>query len=223
MLLLGIDDSGRGPVIGPMILAGCLITPEIAEEFKKLGIKDSKQLTPKRRDMLAEIIKEKSENFEIVIVHPKEIDQSPEKGLNLNDLEAVKCAQIINTINKGYGKIKVAVDCPSPNLGKWQDYLKRHVEELSNLDISCEHKADINHIACSAASILAKTTRDAEIEKIKERIGENFGSGYPSDPLTVRFLEKHARNSEYHGIFRESWATWKNAISIATQKSLKEF
>jgi ribonuclease HII len=223
MLVLGIDDSGRGPVIGPMILAGCLINTETNEHLKKAGVKDSKQITPKRREMLSNLIKGKAETFEIIMVHPKEIDSKTGLGINLNDLEALKCAEIINKINKGYGKIRVVIDCPSPNITKWTEYLKMKIDNLSNLEISCEHKADQNHIAVSAASILAKTARDAEIEKIKQRIGENFGSGYTSDPLTMHFLEKNARNEDLHGIFRETWATWKTALANATQKKLGEF
>jgi ribonuclease HII len=223
MLVLGIDDSGRGPIIGPMILAGCLVTTEAHETLKKLGVRDSKQLTPLRRQVLANMIRERAETFEITIVHPKEIDSKTGLGLNLNDLEAIKCAEIINKVNKGYGKIKVIIDCPSPNITKWTEYLKMKIDNLSNLEISCEHKADQNHVAVSAASILAKITRDAEIEKIKEKIGENFGSGYTSDPLTIRFLEKHARNSDLHGIFRETWSTWKNALANASQKRLGEY
>ncbi|MEK6906124.1 MAG: ribonuclease HII, partial [Nanoarchaeota archaeon] len=116
MLTLGIDDAGRGPVIGPMVLAGCLVDEEAEKEFKKLGVKDSKQLTQKRREYLSCIIKEKSENFEVVISHPEEIDGSNYEGIDLNKLEAIKVAEIINKINKGYQKIKVVVDCPSPNI-----------------------------------------------------------------------------------------------------------
>jgi ribonuclease HII len=220
MLTLGIDDAGRGPVIGPMVLAGCLINDEIAKEFKDKGIKDSKQLTPKRREFLAKYIKERAETFEVVIIHPHEIDDQSFNGINLNDVEAIATANIINAINKAQGKIRVVVDCPSPNLGKWGDFLKTKVENHSNLDISCEHKADINHIACSAASIIAKTIRDSEIEKIKESIKENFGSGYPSDPLTCEFLEKHGQKYKDKKIFRTTWSTWKDACARQEQKKL---
>ena len=98
MLKLGIDDAGRGPVIGPMILAGCLINEDVEKELKKLGVKDSKQLTPKRREFLAEIIKEKAETFEIIIIHPEEIDGKNSEGVKLNEVEAFACARIINKI-----------------------------------------------------------------------------------------------------------------------------
>jgi ribonuclease HII len=220
MLILGIDDAGRGPVIGPMILAGCLITSEIEKEFKKLGVKDSKQLTPKRRESLAVIIKEKAETFEISMAFPSEIDGKNGEGIKLNELEAIKSAEIINKINKGLNKVKVVVDCPSPNIAKWTDYLKTKIDNLSNLEVLCEHKADINHIAVSAASILAKSTREKEMDKLKQKYGNEIGSGYSSDPATCKFLEKHAQKYKNDGIFRQTWATWKNSCAVNEQKHL---
>ncbi len=220
MLILGIDDAGRGPVIGPMILAGCLITKETEKEFKKLGITDSKKLTQKQRESFEKIIQEKAETFEIGIAFPKEIDNSNYNGIKLNELEAIKTANIINKINKGYSKIKVVVDCPSVNLSKWQDFLKTKIKNLTNLEISCEHKADQNHIAVSAASILAKSTREKEMQKLKEKYGNEIGSGYTSDPATIKFIEKYAIKHKDKKIFRETWATWKNAVNKIGQKTL---
>ena len=219
MITLGIDDAGRGPVIGPMILAGCLIDDETEKEFRKLGIKDSKQLTQKRREVLAEKIKEKAETFEVQIVSPAIIDKSVEKN-DLNGLEAVVAARIINKINKGYSKIKIVIDCPSVSITKWQDFLKTKVDNLSNLEISCEHKADKNHISVAAASILAKCTREKEMTKLKEIYGDEIGSGYCSDPLTCKFLGKHAHKYEDKGIFRKTWSTWKRIVSSSKQKRL---
>ena len=221
MLKLGIDDAGRGPVIGPMVLAGCLINEETEKEFKKLVVKDSKQLTYKRREFLAEIIQEKAETFEIVVIHPEEIDSKNLEGVNLNDVEAFACARIINKINKGFGKITVILDCPSTNITKWKDFLKTKVSDLSNLEVVCEHKADINHIAVSAASILAKSAREKEMEKLKEKYGKEIGSGYPSDPATCNFLEKYGQKHKKDGIFRQTWSTWKKACSKKEQKKLE--
>ena len=220
MLKLGIDDAGRGPVIGPMVLAGCLISEETEKEFKKLGVKDSKQLTDKRREFLAEIIREKALTFEIVVIHPEEIDGKKAEGVNLNDVEAFACARIINKINRGFGEITVILDCPSTNITSWKDFLKTKIENLSNLDVVCEHKADVNHIAVSAASILAKSTREKEMMKLKEKYGNEIGSGYSSDPATAKFVEKNLKKYDDHGIFRKSWATWKTAVGRQEQKKL---
>jgi len=220
MLILGIDDAGRGPVIGPMILAGCLLDKSAEAELKKLGVKDSKQLTAKRREFLAEVIREKAEAFEVVIIYPDEIDTESENGTKLNEVEAFACAKIINKINKGFGRMKVVVDCPSVSLVKWSDFLRARVKNLSNLEISCEHKADKNHVAVSAASILAKSEREKEIGKLKEKYGEEIGSGYTSDPLTQKFLEKYASKHKDKGIFRKTWITWKNAYGNLKQRTL---
>ncbi|MEK6875500.1 MAG: ribonuclease HII [Nanoarchaeota archaeon] len=221
MLKLGIDDAGRGPVIGPMVLAGCLIDEEIEKEFKGLGVKDSKQLTNKRREFLADIIRQKSLAFEIILIHPNEIDGHNYHGVNLNHVEAIASAEIINKINKGFNKISVIIDCPSVSITKWQDFVKTKISNLSNLEISCEHKADANHISVSAASILAKSVREIEMEKLKERYGTEIGSGYCSDPTTMNFLKKFVTKYKEDGIFRQTWSTWKTASSCESQKRLE--
>lgn len=208
-----------------MILTGCLADEEIESEFKKLGVKDSKKLTAKRREILAEEIKKKAIAFEITITHPQEITARNHIGINLNKLEAIKSAEIINNItrNKGADKIIVYIDCPSPNINAWQSYLESHINNKENLEIHCEHKADVNHVSCSAASVIAKVTRDAEIEKIKEKIGKDFGSGYPNDPLTCKFLAEYSEKHKNDGIFRETWQTWKDVCGKKEQKKLGEF
>ena len=206
-----------------MVLAGCLADERIESEFKKLEVKDSKKLTAKRREILAEEIKRKAIAFEITITHPQEITARNHVGVNLNKLEAIKSAEIINKLNKGADKIVVYIDCPSPNIHAWQRYLESHISNKENLEIHCEHKADVNHVSCSAASIIAKVTRDAEIEKIKEKIGVDFGSGYSSDPVTCQFLKDYAQKHKKDGIFRETWQTWKNVCKKKEQKRLEEF
>jgi ribonuclease HII len=220
MMNLGIDDAGRGPVVGPMILAGVLIDPKHEKELTLLGVKDSKQLTQKRRVFLAEKIKEVAEDFAVVITKATEIDFKSESGTNLNDLEAIKAAKIVNKLNKGKGKIKLIVDCPSTGIEKWKDFLKAKIEDLSNLNVACEHKADKNHVSVAAASILAKCAREEEMDKIREEYGKEIGSGYTSDPLTIKFLAKFAEKHQDKGIFRKTWKTWKRAIEKLGQRTL---
>ncbi len=224
-LILGIDDAGRGPVIGPMVLAGCLIDEATEKEFKKLGVKDSKQLTPKRRGFLADMVREKAKDFEVIVVYPDEIESNNLEGIKLNEVEAIACADIINKINASQNnngtRIKVVIDCPSTGINKWKDYLKTKIKDLSNLEIVCEHKADVNHVSVSAASIVAKDTREKEMAILKEKYGHEIGSGYSSDPYTVKFLEKHANKFKNEGLFRKTWATWKNASAKLQQAKLQ--
>jgi len=217
-ILLGIDDARRGPVLGPMCLAGCLIRKEAEAEFRKLGVRDSKLLSPLQREKLAKVIKEKALAYSVEMVTPIEIDTGFGEGLNLNKVEALVAAKIINDLseklnNKEKEQLKIIIiDCPSTNIPKWKEYVVGYLKNKSLAKIiKCEHKADFHHPVVSAASIIAKTTGDAEIEKLKKRIGVDFGSGYPSDPLTREFLEKNVNNPKLKGIFRESWATWKEA------------
>jgi ribonuclease HII len=219
-LILGIDDAGRGPVVGPMILAGVLITKKQEKELKKLGVKDSKAITQKRRDFLEEKIKEIVISYDVILAFPEEIDKSNAEGLKLNELEANHIAKIIDNLNQEEKKIKVVVDCPSTSIAKWSDYLKTKITNLSNLEISCEHKADANHVAVAAASILAKCEREKEVLKLKKEYGIEIGSGYTSDPSTIRFLEKYALKHKDKGIFRKSWITWKRASEKLGQQTL---
>lgn len=215
MLICGIEESGRGPVIGPMIMCGCMIKEEDEPNLVKLGVKDSKLLTHKKREFLFDKIK-KICRYKIIIVEPTEIDGALlSDDLNLNWLEAVKSAEIINELQPD----KAIIDSPSNNVDKY----KRYVKKLLNKDIEIvvEHKADVNYPIVSAASILAKVTREIEVAKIKKKIGADFGSGYSSDPQTRDFVEKH--HSEYPGIFRETWSTHRIAKEMKNQKKLEEF
>jgi ribonuclease HII len=213
---LGIDDAGRGPVIGPMVLAGVLVDKETEIYFQKLGIRDSKTFLPKKRESLAEEIRKKSKTFE-VIIPVSEIDN---KDLNLNQREAVAAAQIINKLNNKKDSIKVVIDCPSTNIKAWKEYLEQFLIGGSNLTLVCEHKADANHVVVSAASIIAKVTRDSEIEKIKKKLNVDFGSGYSSDPTTRKFVYDSYEKYKDKGIFRESWGTIKKHKSYKIQKKL---
>ena len=223
MLILGIDDAGRGPVIGPMVLAGVLINPETEKEFIQLGVKDSKMLLPRKRRMLAEEIKKLSIATQTIIIPVDEIDGKDNANLNLNQREAVASAQIINKLNKTTHlkhQIKIIIDCPSVNIPAWKEYLEKFLVAKGNLHVVCEHKADANHVVVGAASILAKVLRDEEIKKIKIKYKIDFGSGYSSDAITRNFIYDNYEKYKDKGIFRESWSTIKKHKSHKTQKKL---
>lgn len=207
-----------------MVLAGCLVTKKLEKEFKKLGVKDSKMLSPPRREFLASIIRKKALSFYVTLTHPYEIDARASAGLNLNKIEAIKSAEIINNLTKNIHElVRVIIDCPSTNKEAWKKYLLQHINKKENLILACEHKADRDYVACSAASILAKSEREKQVALIKKQIGKDFGSGYTSDPITINFLKKYSKEHKKDGIFRETWSTFQNNKKQKEQKKLGEF
>ena len=221
-LIIGIDDAGRGPLMGPMILAGVLLTKEQELQLKKHKIRDSKTLYHSKRIKLSKIINQSTLKQKIVLASPTEIDSSIKKGTNLNTLEAIKTAEIINSLNNKKEKIKVIVDCPSVNIAAWKKTLMNFIDVPGNLTLYCEHKADANHLSVSAASILAKVEREKEVESLKRKYGD-FGSGYPSDPKTISFLKEKGKELSNEGIFRKSWQTWKKLFPDKEQATLSNF
>jgi ribonuclease HII len=218
--ILGVDEAGKGPVIGSLVIAGCIITRETEKKLRKLGVKDSKKLTAKRRDFLVEEVKKMAVAYEIISISANEIDEHQEQGTKLNEMEAIVCADIINKLNDGTKKLSIIVDCPSVSPEKWKDFLKSKINNLSNLNISCEHKADSNHICVAAASILAKDERERQMKELRKEFGEEMGSGYCSDFNTQRFLQKYASTYKDKGIFRKCWSTWQVAYQELSQKKL---
>lgn len=213
MKVLGIDEAGRGPVIGPLIVAGVMI--EDGKE-KMLGeVKDSKMLFHRKRKILAKNIKEVSK-YKLILVHPKEIDAALlSTDLNLNWLEAHKQAIIINEL-----KPNVAIiDAPSINTSKYKEYLLNLLEN-KKIKLIVEHKADVNYPVCAAASIIAKVKREQEIQKLKKKYG-NFGPGYPSNKKTQEFVKKNWR--KYPGLFRKTWSTFKRYSEPKKQKKLTDY
>lgn len=202
---LGIDDAGRGPVLGPMVLAGILLTKKQENKIKKLKVKDSKLLSPTIRKKIGDILK--SYKHHIKLSTPQEIDNHK----NLNLLEAEKCAKIINTLTKNLNqRVQIIIDCPSTNIPTWTNDVQKLITKNQKLiTISAEHKADYNHPIVSAASILAKEKREDEIYRLKLKYNIDFGSGYPADPKTIKFIKQNFNNPKYKNIIRHSWNTVK--------------
>lgn len=217
MKKIGVDDAGRGPVLGPMVLAGIIIDDENEEvKLKEMGAKDSKLLTRKQRAVLVKKIRG-DYKYHVEIAEPKEIDEFP----NLNNLEAVKCGLIINNLMKDETeKVKVVVDCPSVNTKAWSEYLMDTIVKRDLVDLHCEHKADFYHPSVSAASIIAKETREERLKVLKKELGVDFGSGYPADPRTKEFLVKTFGEKKFDSLIRKSWSTYKKIADRCDQRKL---
>ncbi|MBI4017689.1 MAG: ribonuclease HII [Candidatus Aenigmarchaeota archaeon] len=216
-LVLGIDEAGRGAVIGPLVVGGAVAYESDLPKLKALGVKDSKLLTPEKRERLYAELKKILKDYVTIHISANDIDEMRERD-NLNVIEAKKMAEII----KAMGADVAYVDAPQVSTGKFKDYLlalaKNHTE------IIAENKADVKYVIVGAASIIAKVERDWEIEKIKRAVGVDFGVGYPHDEKTIKFLksllEKHEEFPDY---VRSSWITADALKKDRNQKKLDEY
>lgn len=208
VLVAGVDEAGRGCVIGPLVVAGVLIREEKLPELKRLGVKDSKLLSAKKREALAVEIARLAEKHVTVKLMPMEIDRAVESGRKLhklNRLEAQTMARIIEALKPDEAYVDAA--------DVLEERFKHHIQEglTFKTKIVAEHKADRTYTVVSAASIIAKVERDREIAALTGEYGD-FGTGYLADPRTTRFLKQWLQaHSEYPDCVRKAWKPAKKA------------
>jgi len=213
MKLLGIDEAGRGPLIGPMVIAGVMVEDE--KILEKFGVKDSKMLVPKKRQEIFKELK-KSVKYEIEKISAQEIDMRMGSGTNLNQIEAIYMAKIINKMKPE----KVIIDAVAGKQ-KFFDFMKKFLD--CDPEIILEHKADIKFPVVSAASIIAKQTRDLELEKISKKFGIELGVGYTHDKRSINGVKENMKNKEFMKHVRKSWITFSRIKNEKEQKKLFEY
>jgi len=217
LLIAGVDDAGRGPVIGPMIIAGVALPDERVRELRSIGVKDSKLLSPRSRRILADQIRIIVSNSACVEVSPSEIDDvvlNGKKLERLNLLEAKCMARVISQLKPELAYVD-ASDVIPERFGKTISGLLQF-----KVKIISEHHADREYPAVSAASILAKVRRDELVELLKNEYGE-FGSGYVTDPVTMNYLRQWLReHDDFPPIVRKSWKTVTRLMQERTQSKL---
>jgi ribonuclease HII len=208
MLIAGVDEAGRGCVIGPLVIAGVAVKVENLHLLSELGVKDSKLLTPKKREELYPEIIRLTEKYQTIKVLPYQIDKAVESARKLhklNRLEAQAMAQIIEALKPD----EVYVDAADTV----EHRFRNHIQECLKIKtrIISKHKADQIFPVVSAASIIAKVERDREIASLRLEYGD-FGSGYLTDPKTMIFLKRLLeKNGEYPSFVRKSWKPAKRA------------
>jgi ribonuclease HII len=194
----GVDEAGRGSIVGPLVVAGIGIRESKIALLYEMGIKDSKALNPKARARLFGEIMKVIDSVCIHKIDPIEVDGSVSLR-GLNRLEAKVMARVINTIRAD----EVYVDCCDVNPQRYREYLECHL--TCNPKLHSMHHADAINMVVSAASIIAKITRDEEIQHIRTKYG-CIGSGYPSDERTMRFIRNWvAKNGSAPEFTRKSW------------------
>ena len=192
---IGVDEAGRGSVIGPLVV--CSFASISQSELLELGVKDSKDLSKKKREELYQILVKMPHN--VIICEPKRIDISP----NLNQLEVELFAESISVMPDG----EIMLDACDVDAARFA----RNVSSLANRDCKAEHKADENHPEVSAASIIAKVTRDNCVKQLCQDLEMDLGSGYPSDPKTKSAVKILSGGDYPHDCLRWSWKTVSDA------------
>lgn len=204
-MILGIDEAGRGAVIGPLVIAGVVFKDddEIFEILYSHGIKDSKLLTSFKRKELLGVIKKLKHRHITFKIKPNILDKH-----SLNELEASYSSKIIDKL-----KPKIAyIDVPASGKGI-ENYCNKIKERCSHrTKIFGANKLDINNIVVASSSILAKEEREKSIRLLKKSYGD-FGSGYPSDPKTREWLKWWKKNNnQWPDIVRKKWKTLNKII-----------
>ena len=183
MVYCGIDEAGRGSVMGPLAVG--ILRTDSDDGLLSLGVKDSKKLTSKKREFIYEELVGSYDTY-VIEISASDIDEQ-RKRISLNEIELNMFAEAFNKLN---GDIAY-VDCPDVNEAGFSLSMTRKCTGR----IIAEHKADDRYPVVSAASIIAKVTRDRRIAEISEEFGENIGSGYPSDRITMSFIEKWIKDN----------------------------
>jgi ribonuclease HII len=217
--ILGIDEAGRGPVIGSMFIGGFLVEEEDLDELEGLGVKDSKKLS----DMRREDIRDRLESVGGVFLEEFTADDIDDmrEVMSLNDIELKGFAELIDRAEPD----RVFMDLPEPNaerfIGKVKDLLDTDGEKI---EFVAEHGADDEYPVVSAASIVAKSARESHVEELQRKYGVDFASGYPHDQPTIQFLKDYVDD---HGQLpdetRLSWSTAERILKEQRQGSLGDF
>ncbi len=214
--ILGIDEAGRGPVCGPLVLCGYMIEESKKSQLREAGATDSKLLSPEQRTEISKKLKKIDHQHKLVSISASEID-SLRTETNLNKIEIEKMQYIINRMKPDC----VIIDAPEANTKAFAKKIEAGLDIKTR--IISENFADKNHLEVGAASIIAKVTRDLEIERL-HKIHGNFGSGYPSDPITIDFLKNWLKkNKEFPGFVRKSWITAQELLKEKQQTKISRF
>lgn len=206
LVICGVDEAGRGPVMGPMVVAAVMV--ETDRDLRRLKVKDSKLLTRQKREELDPKIREVAA-IEVEVISAAEIDHFM-KSSTLNLLEVERFASLIERLHPD--KVFVdAADVVEERFGK------NIMERITcRPEMVCQHRADINYPVVSAASIVAKVVRDRAMDDIETNIGRPIGSGYAHDPVTIEFISSWTREKgALPPHVRGSWKTAKNLYALS--------
>eukprot|EP00823_Brevimastigomonas_motovehiculus_P008159 TRINITY_DN7433_c0_g1_i1.p1 TRINITY_DN7433_c0_g1~~TRINITY_DN7433_c0_g1_i1.p1 ORF type:complete len:257 (-),score=27.17 TRINITY_DN7433_c0_g1_i1:168-938(-) len=227
-ITVGVDEAGRGALFGPMVIAAAAVSENAQEILRQLGVRDSKTLSPHKRELLAGAIKQLCIEWSSVVVSAQKIDEDRGKGINLNEIELTCMTQAlrrlgclsspVTTVSTVHSSLsppslpsmklpllaeKIIVDSIDINCSRLQERLRTACAFSHAPAFVCEHRAE-RYMSVAAASILAKTERDRLMHEIEQKVGVPLGSGYPSDPTTKKAVAQFSAKLPRE-IVRRSW------------------
>jgi ribonuclease HII len=222
----GGDEAGRGAVIGPLVVGIVAVKKTKEKKFSKIGVRDSKMLSEKKREYLFDEIYSIAEEVKTYSITAGEINNAMNSNISLNELEAIHFARLIESIDSNLSKIYLdSPDVIADRFGRRIGVISKRPmntekgQSRNAVRIIAEHKADATYPVTSAASIIAKVTREREVNRIKTATKIDFGSGYPSDFKTLNAIKIDLKKKILMPYLRERWSTMTNI----KQSRIKEF
>uniref|UniRef100_A0A0N5C596 Ribonuclease n=1 Tax=Strongyloides papillosus TaxID=174720 RepID=A0A0N5C596_STREA len=226
--ILGVDEAGRGPVLGPMVYGLAIVKEKHQKLLKELEVDDSKALTEKKREKIFSEMNnddqiKKCLTYRLHVISPRMIScrmLMDKKGV-LNDISHSSCIDLIQAaLDVGINVKAVYVDTVGPK----DKYQKKLQDIFKDISIVVSEKADSKYPIVSAASIAAKVTRDNLISNWNYIEGDEYstkiiGSGYPGDMKTRQYLDDNCdKVFGFTSLVRFSWDT---AETILQKKCYK--
>ncbi|MFP3278970.1 MAG: ribonuclease HII [Candidatus Micrarchaeota archaeon] len=226
IIIAGGDEAGRGAVLGPLVVSLVSINEGKVKKLSEIGVRDSKMLSRKKREFLFDDIYSLAEDVRTYAITPEEINNAMRSNISLNELEAIHFARLIDESEANPKKIFLdSPDVIPEKFGIRVSLISKKPLKVNGVrrkgkngsgsaatavaKIIAEHKADVKYPVVSAASIIAKVTRDRAIEELEESLGFDLGSGYPSDKTTLDMIRRNLDNERLLKHVRSEWKTLK--------------
>ena len=214
MIVCGVDEAGRGSVVGDLCI-GCFVVDDTTE----YDAKDSKKVSAKKRASYYAHILETGLEVSVLRISSQELNEMHENGMSLNDMEVWGFTKILNELD--IRPDRIVLDACDTN----QERFGLKVCNGLNYDpqvISC-HRADSIYKETAAASIVAKYHRELSMDSMKQIYGQDIGSGYPSDTKTIHWLTQYYQtNQSFPSNTRLFWSTIDRVKQRAQRATLQE-
>lgn len=219
IILCGADEAGRGAILGPLVVSIVAVRSSSVKRLSEIGVRDSKLLSGKRRSWLYHEIKDIAAEIKIKCITPKEINEAMTNHISLNELEAKHLSGLFDQMESEASSIYLDSPDVIPErfgvrFGMYSTKktrvkgVKTKIWDIKgSTRVIAEHKADSRYPVVSAASIIAKVTRDEEIARLTKRLRIKIGSGYPSDATTINAIRDHIKDERFSEHIRDRWST----------------